>query len=155
MVVYRICSKLHSSDLSGTGAFLHGGRWNKIGDFVLYTASQRSLACLEILVHVNPDMPNKLWDIVTIYIPDELILDLSNYDLGTHKGADGLAYTRNIGTDWIKKQAHLTMKVPSSIIQEECNYIINCAHPLFRDVKILEKSDFEFDKRLIKTDSRQ
>jgi len=36
-----------------TGAMLAGGRWNSIGIPMLYTAEHLSLACLEVLVHLD------------------------------------------------------------------------------------------------------
>jgi len=52
MVLYRITSKAYVRDLSGTGAFLYGGRWNKKGIRMLYTSGSLSLAALEIVVNL-------------------------------------------------------------------------------------------------------
>jgi RES domain-containing protein len=53
MLVYRISGQRFANDLSGTGARLNGGRWNSVGLSLLYAASYRSLALLEILVHTT------------------------------------------------------------------------------------------------------
>lgn len=53
MKVYRIAKKDFVGDLTGEGARLFGGRWNKKGMRVLYTSKSRSLATVEYLVHVS------------------------------------------------------------------------------------------------------
>lgn len=74
MLVYRISGQRFANDLSGTGARLNGGRWNSVGLSLLYAASYRSLALLEILVHTtNNYVPDDLM-LITIEIPDTILI---------------------------------------------------------------------------------
>ena len=70
MHVFRITKTLYSWDLSGTGARLHGGRWNPKGISVVYTAESRALATVEYLVHVPLSLIPRDLQMVTVHIPD-------------------------------------------------------------------------------------
>ena len=67
MIVYRITGNKYADDLSGTGAAMHGGRWNKKGSPVLYTGENKEIALLETIVHTPPMLIPNL---------DILILDI-------------------------------------------------------------------------------
>lgn len=152
MEVYRISGKKYSNNLSGLGAFLNGGRWNKKGQFALYTSLQISLSCLEVLVHLHPEIATPELDLVTIQVPDQSILEIDPTKL--HKDwfrKNGIRKCREIGSSWINDNEHLTIKVPSSIIPQEFNYVINPQHELYREVRIIDITDFSLDDRLIKS----
>jgi RES domain-containing protein len=151
MLVYRISGQRFANDLSGTGARLNGGRWNSVGLSLLYTASYRSLALLEILVHTtNNYVPDDL-RLITIEIPDTILIkeilheEISD-ELNRKKAQ---AQFQTIGDKWIKSQTSLILKVPSVIIPEEFNYLINPLHKDFHKVKIKETKLFRFDERLV------
>ncbi|HPH88604.1 MAG TPA: RES family NAD+ phosphorylase [Chitinophagales bacterium] len=151
MLVYRISGQRFANDLSGTGARLNGGRWNSVGLSLLYTASYRSLALLEILVHTtNNYVPDDL-RLITIEIPDTILIkeilheEISD-ELNRKKAQ---AQFQTIGDKWIKSQTSLILKVPSVIIPEEFNYLINPLHKDFHKVKIKETKLFRFDDRLV------
>lgn len=151
MLVYRISGQRFANDLSGTGARLNGGRWNSVGLSLLYTASYRSLALLEILVHTtNNYVPDDL-RLITIEIPDTILIkeilheEISD-ELNRKKAQ---AQFQTIGDKWIKSQTSLILKVPSVIIPEEFNYLINPLHKDFHKVKIIETKLFRFDERLV------
>jgi len=151
MLVYRISGQRFANDLSGTGARLNGGRWNSVGLSLLYSASYRSLALLEILVHTtNNYVPDDLM-LITIEIPDTILIkeilheEISD-ELNRKKAQ---AQFQTIGDKWIKSQTSLILKVPSVIIPEEFNYLINPLHKDFHKVKIKETKLFRFDERLV------
>lgn len=69
----------YAEDLSGFGAYLHGGRWNNTGYAVVYTSETASLSILERLVHIkniNGNMPYKL---IEVEFPDKDMIDLSDF----------------------------------------------------------------------------
>ncbi|GAB3660828.1 hypothetical protein GCM10028791_34940 [Echinicola sediminis] len=72
MIVYRITASKHAGDISGAGAAMHGGRWNKKGTPVLYTGANKEIALLETIVHTPPMLIPNL-DILTLEIPDSII----------------------------------------------------------------------------------
>jgi RES domain-containing protein len=150
MIVYRIATKKYSDDLSGAGAALHGGRWNKKGTPVLYTGESKEIALLETLVHTPPMIVPQL-DIITLDIPDDSIKTIdvemlpanwSNYPAPT--------VLSEIGQQWVIEADTLALKVPSSIIHSAHNILLNCRHIRYSEVKFIDKREFKLDSRLIK-----
>jgi RES domain-containing protein len=149
MVLYRIVNCSYADDLSGMGARLYGGRWNSEGKPAIYLASSRSLAVLEVLVHLPPLMIPDNYCLVEIEVQDNSILDIDIDDLPSNwNDVSPPVMLKRIGDEFLKKQDHLLMKVPSSIVPMEYNYLLNPLHPAMKKVKILKKAPFDFDKRL-------
>lgn len=152
MLVYRITRQRFAEDLSGTGARLNGGRWNSVGVSALYTSSHRSLAVLEILVHTTNDFVPDDLRMVTIKIPDDcLIEEVKDKEIKDEVEKRGVnAQFNEIGDKWLKSNKSVLLKVPSVIIIEEFNYLINPLHKDFHKIKIEEIKTFDFDRRLVK-----
>jgi RES domain-containing protein len=149
MVLYRITKCIYADDLTGIGARLFGGRWNSEGRSALYLASSRSLALLEVLVHLPPLIIPDDYCLVEIEVPDNSINNISVKDLPNNwKDISPPIALRRIGDEFLKVQKYLLMKVPSSIVPMEYNYILNPLHPDSKNVKILKKAPFDFDERL-------
>lgn len=147
MLVYRITGRKYAADLSGAGAAIHGGRWNKKGPSVLYTSESKELALLETIVHTPPMFVPKL-DILVIEIPDvvteiriaELPLNWSDYPAPS--------ILSEIAEKWIKEGKTIALKVPSCIIRSSHNFILNCRHSDYKNmVKVKEHKSFHFDLR--------
>ncbi len=150
MLVYRITNKKYSSDLSGIGAAIYGGRWNKKGTPVLYTSESKAVALLETIVHLPPMILPKL-DLVSIEIPDNSLLHISSEELPENwKSYPAPSILSEIGEQWIKNNQKLALKVPSSIMPDSYNIILNCQHKDYNKIKILDKTDFKLDPRLLK-----
>lgn len=148
MIVYRISNSLYSSDLSGTGAKLNGARWNSKGIPMLYTTQFISLALLEMLVHTNfKDYAIDL-DLVHIHFPDNI--DIKEITLPKLKNnwIDDDDYSRFIGDEFIRSKQSLILKVPSAVVLEENNFLINPLHAEFKKIKISKTKSFRPDKRL-------
>ena len=148
--VFRIANSKHADDLSGEGAYLFGGRWNSEGVKMLYTSSSSSLSILEVLAYVtNKTFGNK--QIVTIEVPidsyREIPVDVLDDGWNVLPASD---YTKQIGDRWAKSMESLILIVPSVINPREQNILINPLHPRFSEVKIIEKKEFSFDKRLLR-----
>ena len=148
MVVYRIAGKKYADDLSGTGAALYGGRWNKKGTAMLYTGENPALALLEVVVHTPPALVPKL-DILTLEIPDDSITVLNQNAL-LDNWADYPAPTvlSEIGEAWVRQADAVALRVPSCVIHAMHNYLLNPRHPDYSKVKLLSQEDFHFDPRL-------
>lgn len=150
MIVYRIANSKHASDLSGTGAALYPGRWNKIGSAVLYTGISMEIALLENIVH-NPPLFYPQLDILTLRIPDDSISEFRTNDLPKNWFRfPAPTILSEMGQDWIEGGETVALKVPSSIIRSSSNIILNCRHPRYGEVEKLEHKKFDFDPRLIK-----
>lgn len=148
MRVYRVGNIKFANDLSGEGARLHGGRWNHVGTPCLYTSQSRSLAVLELSVNVSTASVLRYLSMVEIEIPDDILeLDITALP-GNWRDAPAPASTKDYGTDLLNKNPHLIIKLPSSVIPEEFNYLINPRHPLANGCHIIVVKDFVYDLRI-------
>ena len=148
MIVYRLSSGIYRKDLSGTGAKLYGGRWNSAGLRALYTTEHISLAVLEILVHIkNYGLPPD-YHLITIEIPDTAGIVTIDQGKLKQNWKDDIAYGQFIGDEFLHAGQSLVLKVPSAIIEQENNFMINAAHPDATKIKIQSSKIFMFDKRL-------
>lgn len=148
MIVYRISNPLFSNDISGTGAKINGSRWNSKGIQMLYTSASISLATLEMLVHTTFEEYAISLDLMYIDIPDSL--ECREINSGTLKKnwTGDISYTRFIGDEFIKLVQTPLLKIPSVIIEEEFNYLVNPLHPGSKKIKIAGIRSFMPDKRL-------
>ena len=151
MIVFRICNTVYSNDISGNGAKMYGGRWNNKGVPVLYTSSTRALAALEILVHISTNNVQPIdFSILSIFSPENSIDEIPFTALKTEIDKNGLnSNFKFIGDNWIKSNSSFLLKVPSIVIPEEYNYLVNPLHKNFNKVKIVENKLFRFDNRLV------
>ena len=148
MIVYRISNALYSNDLSGTGAKLMGGRWNSKGIPILYTSEHISLALLEMLVNTQfKDFIIPL-DLLNIQVPETASLTEINLNKLKKGWVGDFGYTAFMGDEFIKNKQSLLLKVPSAVIHEEYNYLINPLHADFKKIKITDTRSFKTDERL-------
>ena len=148
MKVYRLTPKKYATDLSGTGAKLYGGRWNRVGVSILYTSENLSLCVLENIVHINNPAFLPTFQAITIEIPDSFQEYSINDFPGNWREQEGFENLRKLTDDFVEKREFLVMKVPSAIIDVEYNFLINPQHSLFKEVKIINQQEFSFDQRL-------
>ena len=151
MLVWRICSRKHRR-LDGEGARRYGGRWNHTGTSIVYTSGSLSLAVLELFVHV--DINTAPGDLVAIQvdIPDTLTIETVKSeslprDWRRYPGPEAL---KNIGTTWASTISTAILAVPSAVIPEERNYLLNPAHRHFKRIRIRKPIAFRFDPRMWK-----
>jgi RES domain-containing protein len=150
MILYRIANCTYIKDLSGTGARLYGGRWNSEGKSMVYMASSRALAVLEVLVHLPPLLLPDNFCVAEVEVPNNSILTLDVKTLPDNwQDASSPTELKTLGNQFIKETKYLMMKVPSSVVPEEYNYLLNPWHPDIKKVKIINTHPFTFDDRLI------
>lgn len=150
MRLFRIAKKNYIEDLSGEGARLFGGRWNKRGTNMLYFSTSLSLCVLEVLVHFNQDLaPSDLY-FIEIDVPDKLINDEENFiEISEYLRVNPPHHsTQNYGTNWADEGASLGLKVPSAILPLENNVIINPKHSEFKKIKIIRSELLNLDARV-------
>lgn len=156
MRVYRIeREKYLDTTLTGIGASLtEGYRWNSINTHIVYTAESRALAMLEVSVHLDlsEDLPTDRY-YVEIEIPEDVeVIEVNMEDLPLNWDAKPPALaTQYIGDDFVKQNIAPVLKVPSSIVPEEYNFLINPNHPDSKNIKVIETKTLRFDKRLKQT----
>jgi len=153
MQVYRLIKQKYAADaLDSEGARRFGGRWNSKGRAVLYASDTISLAALEILAHLHITAALNAYVCVAIDLPDDGILLLQDSDLLDDWRSDPVVpSTMYIGDEWIKGESSLALSVPSTLIPQQRNYLINPAHPDFKSLyEGVETEAFEFDTRLLR-----
>ena len=149
MIVYRIGRTKYANDLTGEGARLNGGRWNHRLSSCLYTSESRALAVLEYTVNVNIDDIPRALSISTIQIPESSILELTIAALpGDWRAAPVPSSTKEFGTQLLKKGEFSVIKIPSAIIPEEYNFLLNPMHKESSTFSIINIEDFIYDVRI-------
>lgn len=150
MELFRISSEEHSTRLTASGS---PNRWNKKGEFVIYTGASRSLSTLELVVHRNSIKPDNIYKLMIISIPDsdQLVKTITTKSLpGNWRQFEAYAKLQEIGSEWINSKETLLLKVPSAVIPQEYNYIINAEHPDFKKtVKLVRTESYFWDERLL------
>ncbi len=152
MQVYRIEREKHLKlTLKGIGAALTDGyRWNSLNTYLVYTAESRALATLEVAVHLDlsEDLP-KDRHYVEIHIPDDIeILELKHRDLPVNwYSKPPILETQFLGDDFVTDNEAAVLKVPSSIVPPEFNYLINPNHPDSKRITVVSTEPLKLDKR--------
>lgn len=119
---------------------------------MLYFSEHLSLSLLEILVHVDfaklpPDN-----SFVEVEIPDNSIKRIRSVDFikPNWRTEEAVNQLQMFGSSWLKKQESLALQVPSAVMSQECNILVNPSHPDFKKIKIIEKKLLDFDPRLFR-----
>ncbi|AHM58577.1 RES domain-containing protein [Flammeovirgaceae bacterium 311] len=153
MILYRFSRKEWGGDLSGKGAELYGGRWNSKGVPALYCSETRALAITEIIAYTPPGFIPEGYVLNIIEAPDRAsfthTITHDSLPAGWNRYPHGKE-TKAIGDSLLKEQKYLLLKVPSAMVQDEHNYLINPLHPDFKQIKLLEVLPFNFNERLFK-----
>jgi len=140
-----------ADDLTGAGAEATGGRWNRKGTPMVYAASNRALACLETIVHLSAgDLPLNRY-LVAVEIPDKLIEAAVRFDPLEHVGWDAIPegmVSLEAGEAWTRRGDSAVMIVPSAIVPEEMNYLINPRHADSAAVTARKIRRWTYDLRL-------
>lgn len=149
MLVYHLGRTRFAQDLSGEGARLFGGRWNHKLVPCIYTSESRALAVLEYTVNVNIEEIPRALSMTVIEIPDRQLLSLNAEDLpGNWFHSPVPVSSRDFGTGLLNNSEYLVIKLPSVVIQDEFNYLINPLHRDINKVKIIGVHDFIYDVRI-------
>ncbi len=146
MKVYRITKTQYAEDLNGTGSKLFGGRWNHIDTPCIYMSESRALSVLEYSVNIHIDFIPRALSLCVFEIDDSQINALKEEDLpGNWRETPVPKSTKDFGTKLL--QQHAIIRIPSIIIPQEFNYVVNplTKNPCF---KLLETKDFIFDLRI-------
>lgn len=152
MRVFRIeREKYLETTLSGVGAALtEGFRWNSLNTFLVYTTESRALATLEVSVHLDlsEDLPLDRF-YVEIDIPNNIeIVELNFEELPENwDSKPPILETQFIGDDFVSQKTAAVLKVPSSIVPQEYNYLINPNHPDSKRITVISTKKLLFDGR--------
>ena len=135
----------------GEGARRSGGRWNSPGTSLVYASSTASLAMLEMLVHLGSAAVLPGYVLIECRFDPALVLPLQRAILPANwQEYPAPAEVRAIGDRWVRQGRSVVLEVPSVILPQEHNFLLNPAHPKFSSLKILPPTPLRFDARLLR-----
>jgi RES domain-containing protein len=144
MVLWRISRHV---DLSGRGGLTIAGRWHHAGAPVVYLAETPSGALIEVCAHTSANDIPPSFTLLKVVGPDLPFdeIELASLDQGW---ASRVEIMRDLGSEWLKRGSSALLRVPSALVPESANYLLN---PLHKDAGLfrIEKSyQYPFDVRL-------
>jgi RES domain-containing protein len=150
LTAWRIVREKYSATaFSGEGASKVGGRWNSRGVSMVYTSANKSLAALETLVHIEPTLPFR-YQAFQLEFAQALVERLAESVLPRDWQSEPPPMsTRFIGDRWVREARSAVLAVPSILIAEEWNYLLNPAHSDFKNINMGKPGHFAFDPRLL------
>jgi len=143
MIFWRISNYM---DLSGKGGWVAPGRWHERGNAVVYCSDHPSTCLLEILVWVDPDQIPKDFQLLKIQAPDDVAVETIDIEPSDLKD---IAITRRRGTETLRSNTSCIVRVPSVIMPEATNILINPNHPHAERLTIESAVRYPFDSRLL------
>ena len=152
MRVWRIASATHAT-FDGEGARRHGSRWTPRGLPAVFTSATLSLAALERFVNTDPDLEPAGLVTVAVDIETNIAIDTVTAvdlpaDWRTYPAPPDLAM---IGERWLLESKSAVLSVPSVVIPNERNFVLNPTHADFVRLTINPSQPFSFDLRVWKT----
>jgi RES domain-containing protein len=149
---WRSVKQKHADQaFDGTGARRHGGRWNTPGTSLVYTAQSASLALLELLVHLKSSAILPRYVLFAAHFGQEQVKRLERAGLPrSWRAFPAPSELQRLGDDWVRSGTSLALEVPSALVEQESNFLINPRHPDFRAMAIDRPLPFELDLRLLR-----
>jgi RES domain-containing protein len=140
MKIYRMHRSARAAG-DYAGATAAGGRWNPIGTPMLYTAQHLSLACIEVLVHLDKSqLPRDyVWSKTDLPAAPPIL---------AFESVSSVVSCQATGHAWLGTANRLAIQVPSVIIPDEFNVLLNPMHAEYNDLVWSEPRPFRFDPRL-------
>jgi RES domain-containing protein len=150
-VVWRIVKAVYASQaFDGEGARLNGGRWNSPGVRMIYTSDSLALAALELLTRLNDATHLPDFVVIPADLPDALVTEIDLAKLPAHwQSHPAPPELQMLGDAWVKASSSLALRVPSTVVPRQHNYLLNPEHPDFGALKISPPEPFAFDMRLL------
>ena len=154
-VVWRIATDTpdyEADDMTGKGAEMTGGRWNPVGTPLVYAADSIALACLETLAHLAAGALPLNRFLVQITIPDDLIRSATretatSLPVGWTSHPPGRV-SIEYGRQWVASKSAAVLIVPSVIVTESLNFLINPSHSAASSITAVKVRPWTFDSRL-------
>jgi RES domain-containing protein len=147
---YRIVKRdLAKSAFDGEGARAYGGRWNGPGVPMVYTSSTVALAMLEMLVHLQSRELLFSYVVYPITFDEKFVTAVDLKSLPRDWRASPVPpAVQQVGDDWVASDSSAVLRVPSVIVPDEVNYLLNPNHAQFSKIQMGKKQSVQFDPRL-------
>lgn len=149
MRLWRISN--HAS-LSGDGGLLASARWHRRGKRIVYLADHPASALLEVIVHLEvkaENMPGG-FQLLKIDVPEDLAVDQPDQVELPADWSQSISLTQKIGDVWLNEGLTSLLRVPSAIVPETNNYLLNPQHREAARISIISIARFAFDPRLMR-----
>jgi RES domain-containing protein len=149
MLAYRITHKLYSTHLFAPGL---PGRWNGGGRKVIYCAETIALAFLENMVRRQGVGFNHDFKTMILEIPDDLVIQTitaAGLPAGRRRFTD-YSPCQPLGNAWFDAAVYPLLKVPSAVLPESYNYVINSLHADYAKIRLVGVTDLISDERIEK-----
>jgi RES domain-containing protein len=154
MFLWRLCELADAARaFDGEGARLYGGRWNHKGTRLVYASSSLSLAALECLAHAEAMFLKRQFFRFRVEVEEAMIEVLAPAQLpASWRRYPAPEETRALGSRWAVRGRKAILSVPSVIVPEERNYLLNPLHADFEKLTFGKANPFSFDPRLRKSE---
>lgn len=148
---YRLVkNRYRASAWSGEGARRYGGRWNLVGDSVIYFSESLALATLEVLVHLPRNIKLPAYSFIHVQFKGSLIEAISEKELPRSWYLEKNQHKlQAIGSTWLREERSVVLRVPSAIVRQEFNYLINPLHRDFKHIDMMGLLPFKLDERFL------
>jgi RES domain-containing protein len=152
MQVWRLVkTRYAATPFDGEGARLYGARWNSPGNRVAYASGNSALAVLEVLVHMTGGGSLPGYSLVCASLPDSLVEVIAPADLpGDWDSSPVPPEAQAVGDAWLASTRSLALQVPSALVRDSYNILINPEHGDFGRLTIISSEPFDFDRRLLR-----
>ncbi|HEY9125707.1 MAG TPA: RES family NAD+ phosphorylase [Acidobacteriaceae bacterium] len=142
MILWRISP---FADLSGIGGLKYSGRWHSAGRAVVYLAESPAGALLEVCAHTSEESVPPTFNLLKIGGPDIAADEVADLPAGW---SELIERTQTIGSEWLDSRRGGLLRVPSVLVPETWNILLNPEHAVARDFKVERRYEYPFDLRL-------
>jgi RES domain-containing protein len=151
MEVWRLFpGRYRESAFTGVGGLYTAARWNHQGTLMVYTATSRALAALEFFVNLEPnEAPDDLL-LAEAKIPDEMVETLDLKSLPAKWREPNNRVCRDLGSKWAESARSVALKVPSAVVEDDWNVLLNPRHPDFGKIQLKTPKPFHYDERMFR-----
>jgi RES domain-containing protein len=149
MILWRISNY---ETLDGRGGLFASARWHSRGRPIVYLANSAAGALVEVLVHLELD-PARLprsYTLLKADAADDVSVQRLDAALLAQNWRDDSTITRNVGDEWLAAGKSALLEVPSAILPETVNFLLNPLHPDAAKVRVLWHEAYPYDRRLFK-----
>lgn len=147
MILWRVSNY---QSLDGVGGLYVSGRWHTKGHPVVYCTLNPATALLETLVHIEIDSEDRpeRFQVLRIEGPESLSIEKVEADSLSPNWAEDMNATQAIGDRWLSEKRSLLLQVPSVLVPETWNVLVNPQHVEVNLLKIIAMYEHPFDSRL-------
>lgn len=144
MDLWRLYRRAHGPGVDGAGGLYAAGRWHELGSRVVYFGASPAIVVLEKLAHIDPAaLPSDL--ILAHYAGDVGVEEVSAKDVNLQDATE----TRARGALFLQQGKVCVLRVPSIVVPEENNLVLNPLHPDAQKIVLVHARPFSFDGRLL------